>query len=267
VVSNDCVTDTTRHSTRSAGLVFCIEFESNLQRFIQDFSHIAKPLHQLTKKGEAWKWTKDERKAFEELKRLITSTPILVQPDQSALFRLETDASGYATGAVLSQLCEDDKWHPVGFTSKSLSSAERNYEIHDKELLSVVRGLEEWRHILEGTKHTIEVLNDHWNLTYFRESQNLNRRQARWSLFLSRFDFSLIHRPGRHSAKPDPLSRRKDHLTEEGDNQDQVMLLAERLDKSSEPNESVAVTRDDPTRVTLEGEEGGFLERVRDCAD
>src|SRR5882672_7747854 len=113
----------------------------------------------------------------------------------------------------------------------------------------------------------IEVLNDHRNLTYFRESQNLNRRQACWSLFLSRFDFSLIHRPGRHSAKPDALSRRKDHLTKEGDNQDQVMLPAERFDKSSELNESVAVTGDDPTHVTLEGEEGGFLERVRDCAD
>src|SRR5882672_3266902 len=113
----------------------------------------------------------------------------------------------------------------------------------------------------------IEVLNDHRNLTYFRESQNLNLRQARWSLFLSRFDFSLIHRPGRHSAKPDALSRRKDHLTEGEDNQDQVMLPAKRFDKSSEPNESIAVTGDDPTRVTLEGEEGGFLERVCNCTD
>ena len=99
-------------------------------------------------------------------------------------------------GAVLSQLCKDNKWLLVGFTSKSLSSAERNYEIHDKELLSIIRGLEEWRHILEGTKHTIEILNDHWNLTYFWGSQNLNHQQACWSLFLSRFDFSLIHRPG-----------------------------------------------------------------------
>ena len=133
---------------------------------------------------------------LEELKWLITLTPILVQPDKDAQFWLETDASSYATGAVLSQLCKDDKWHPVGFTSKSLSSAERNYEIHDKELLSVIRGLEEWRHILEGTKHTIEILNDHQNLTYFRESHNLNCRQACWSIFLSRFDFLLIHRPG-----------------------------------------------------------------------
>src|SRR5882672_1165325 len=106
---------------------------------------MTKPLHKLTKKGEVWKWAEDEWKAFEELKQLITLTPILIQPDQDAQFWLETDASGYATGAVLSWLCKDDKWHSVGFTSKSLSSAERNYKIHDKELLSVIRGLEQWR--------------------------------------------------------------------------------------------------------------------------
>src|SRR5882724_9682954 len=89
-----------------------IGFVNFYWQFIQDFSHIAKPLHQLTKKGEAWRWARDERKAFEELKRLITLTPIFVQPDQDAYFQLETD--GYAMGAVLSQLCEDDKWHPVG---------------------------------------------------------------------------------------------------------------------------------------------------------
>src|SRR5882724_9383233 len=106
------------------------------------------------------------------------STPILVQPNQEAPFRLETDASGYATGAVLSQLSEDGKWHPMGFTSKGLDLAERNYVIHDKELLSVICSLEEWRHNLEGTKHTIEILNDHRNLMYFWTSQDLNRHLA-----------------------------------------------------------------------------------------
>ena len=77
---------------------------------------------------------------------------------------------------------------------KSLSLAERNYAIYNKELLSVIRGLEEWRHILEGTKHTIEILNDHQNLTYFRTAQTLNCRQAQWSLYLSRFNYSLAHR-------------------------------------------------------------------------
>ena len=83
---------------------------------------------------------------------------------------------------------------------------EHNYAIYDKEPLSIIRGLEEWCHILEGTKHKIEILNDHQNLTYFRTAQNLNHRQACWSLYLSHFDFALIHCPGCNSAKPDALS-------------------------------------------------------------
>ena len=74
------------------------------------------------------------------------SAPVLVLPNQDARFRLETDASGYVTGAILSQLCNNEKWHPIGFTSKSLNSAERNYVIYDKEMLSVIHRLEEWRH-------------------------------------------------------------------------------------------------------------------------
>jgi len=70
----------------------------------------------------------------------------------------------------------------VGFNYKGMDLVKRNYEVHDKELLSVVQGLEEWRHILEGNNHMIEILNDHRNLTYFRTSQNLNCQQACWSL-------------------------------------------------------------------------------------
>ena len=130
-----------------------IGFVNFYQHLVQDLSHFTKPLHQLTKKGEAWRWAKEEQEVFEELKHLIMYTPILVQLDQNAQFRLETNALGYATRVVLSQLCDGGKWRPVGFTSKGLDAAKRNYEIHDNELLSVIHGLEEWRHILEGTKH------------------------------------------------------------------------------------------------------------------
>ena len=115
----------------------------------------------MTKKAEPWRWNEPEEAAFRALKSLVTSALILVLPDQGARFQLETDTSGYVTGAILSQLRNDEKWHPIGFMSKSLSPAECNYAIYDKELLSVIRRLEEWRHILEGTKHTIEILNDH----------------------------------------------------------------------------------------------------------
>jgi len=100
---------------------------------------------------------------------------------------------GYATGEVLSQLRDDGKWHTVGFMSKGLNVAKRNYKVHNKELLSAIRGLKEWRHVLEGTKHTMEILNDHRNLMYFRTSQNLNCQQAHWSLWITWFDFSLVN--------------------------------------------------------------------------
>ena len=228
------------------------------RRFMEDFSHIARPLNDLTTKDKKWIWGETERSAFEELKRLITSTPILVQPNQETHFRLETDASGFATGGVLSQLCDDEKWRPVGFISKSLDKAERNYEIHDKELLSVIRALEEFRHILEGAKHPIEVLNDHRNLTYFQTAQNLNRRQARWALFLSRFDISLVHRAGKHSAKPDALSRRADHNTGEDDNKDEVLLKPELFIQKIG-----ALT----TQVPFVGPEQMIIDRIRSCED
>ena len=87
--------------------------------------------------------------------------------------------------------------HPVAFLSKSLNEHERNYEIYDKELLAMIRALEEYRHYLEGHPEPVEIWSDHLNLTYFRQAQKLTRRQARWSLFLSHFNFVLKHRPGK----------------------------------------------------------------------
>ena len=194
------------------------------RRFIEDFSKIARPLHDLTRKDTKWNWEEKHQKSFETLKEKVTSAPILVQPDVSRPFKLETDASEFATGAVLSQLCDDGKWRPTGYLSKSLSDTERNYEIYDKELLSVVRALEEWRHLLEGATHTVDIYNDHRNLTYFMTAQNLNRRQARWSLYLSRFNFLMHHRPGKSSGKPDALSRRIDHQPTTPDNVGQTLL-------------------------------------------
>ena len=172
-------------------------FTNFYRRFIPHFSDDARPLFDLSKKDVAFRWGIPEDEAFNKLKKSITSTPILTLPSDDQPFRIEADGSGVATGAVLSQLSsEDGTWHPVSFLSKSLSAVEHNYEIHDVEMLAVMRALEEWRHYLEGAKHPFEIWTDHKNLEYFRTAQKLNRRQARWSLFLSRFNFSLHHKPG-----------------------------------------------------------------------
>ena len=97
-------------------------------------------------------------------------------------------------------------WHPVAFFSKSLDVHERNYGIYDKELLVVIWGLEEYRHHLEGHPHKVEIWSDHQNLTFFRTAQKLTRRQARWALFMTRFDFVLYHKPGKTMQVEDPWS-------------------------------------------------------------
>ena len=132
------------------------------------------------------------------LKKAFTTAPVLQIPNDKDPFKLSTNASDFARGAVLSQkdMCTN-LWHLVVFFSKSLDIHERNYEIYDKELLVVIRGLEEYRHYLEGHPYKIEIWLDHQNLTFFKTAQKLTRRQARWALFMTCFDFVLYHKPGK----------------------------------------------------------------------
>ena len=155
-------------------------FTNFYRRFIQDFSQHAQPLFDLTKKDKKWRWGADEQSAFNGLKCSVTSAPVLISPDPTKPFRIEADSSDFATGAVLSQVSPiDKKWHPVAFFSKSLSPVECNYVIHDKEMLAIIRSLQEWRHFLEGAEYQVEIWMDHKNLEYFTSAKQLNRRQAR----------------------------------------------------------------------------------------
>jgi hypothetical protein len=128
----------------------------------------------------------DEQSVFDRLKQNVMMAPILISPDSTQPFRIEADSSDFATGAVLSQVSpKDGKWHPVAFFSKSLSSVEHNYEIHDKEMLTIIQSLQEWQHFVEGAEHQFEIWTDHQNLEYFMLAKQHNRRQAWWSLYLA----------------------------------------------------------------------------------
>jgi len=125
----------------------------------------------------------------------------------------------------------DKKWRLVAFISKSLSNTERNYEIYDKEMLAVIRCLEAWRHFLEGATEKFEIWTDHKNLKYFIKAQKLNRRQARWALYLSRFNFMLKYVLGSKMRKADSLSRRPDwEVGVEKDNKDETLVKPEWLE-------------------------------------
>jgi len=126
-------------------------------QFIKDFTSIARLLHDLVKKEQKWDWTEKQEKAFGELKKRFTKEPVLAALDLDKKIRIEVDASDYTTGEVLSMECEDGKWRPVAFLSKSLNETKKNYKIYDKEMLAVIRGLENWRHLLKGVKYKFEV--------------------------------------------------------------------------------------------------------------
>jgi len=205
-------------------------FANYYRRFIKDFARVARPMNMLMQKDEKWRWEEPQQKAFDELKQVFTTKPVLVAPDLDKKFRVEANASNYATGGVLLMKCSDEKWRPVAFISKSLSDIERNYEIHDKEILAVIRCLEAWRHFLEGTVVKFEIWTDHKNLEYFMKAQKLNCRQARWALYLSRFNFTLKHVPGSKMGKADSLSRRPDwEVGVKKDNEDETLVKPEWL--------------------------------------
>ena len=169
---------------------------------------------------------------------------------------IKIDASDYISVGVLSQLYLNGIWYPVAYFSKKHSPEECNYEIYDKELLAIIRSLEEWRPELEGAKFPVKILSDHKNLEYFMSIKLLNRRQARWSEFLSRFQFKISYRPGKQGQKPDALTRRSGDLPKEGDQrlsqQAQLVLKPEMLEKDvlEEYIQSIGQTESGFTRFT-----------------
>ena len=204
----------------------------------------------MVKKDKKWEWTEKQEKTFKKLKEWFIKEPVLVALDIDKKMRMKVDASDYATGGVLSMEYKDSLWRPVAFLSKSLNKTERNYEIHDKEMLAIIRGLEAWRHLLEGVQSKFEIWMDHKNLEYFMKMQKLNRRQARWALYLSWFDFILKHVAGTKMGKADGLSRRVDWKVEtERDNENQVFIKDNWIHSMQE--------------VIVEGPEVELLEKIK----
>lgn len=201
------------------------------RRFVRNFAKLATPLNRLCG-SVPWVWTAAEDDAFTDLRTAGIEGPVLALPLDDAPFRVEADSSGFATGAVLTQL-QADFWCPVAYFSKALNEVERNYDIHDRELLSIMRALAEWRRYLHGTADAFEIHSDHKNLQYFMTNQKLNRRQARWALELSEFNFALLHKPGSSMICADALSRRPDYDRGLGDNDAITVLKPEHIRRTS----------------------------------
>ncbi|KAK3513165.1 hypothetical protein QTP70_009680 [Hemibagrus guttatus] len=188
-------------------------FANFYRRFIHNYSFTAAPQTSLLKgKPSRLKWTDDATRAFTNLKNSFTTAPILKHPDPNLPFLVEVDASNSGIGAVLSQRHgQPGKLFLCAYFSRKLTDAEHNYDVGNKELLAMKVAIEEWRHWLEGSTHPFQVITDHKNLEYIKSAKRLNPRQARWSLFFTRFQFTVTYHPGSKNSKADALSRRHDH--------------------------------------------------------
>ena len=190
------------------GLQSFLGFSNYYRRFVPFYSEITSPLTNLLKKGVKFIWSEKCEQAFNLLKQSFTSYPIIRHFDFKKPCIVETDASDFAIGAILSQYSEDGELHPVSYFSRSLSSPELNYDVFDKELLAIVAAFKHWRHYLIGVPSATQVFSDHNNLVKFETSQQINRRQFRWAQTLFDYNFKIFHRPGRISQQPDALSRK-----------------------------------------------------------
>jgi hypothetical protein len=174
--------------------------------FIQGFAHLAHPLNELTRKDTKWSWETRHQNAFDKLKTRVTTEPVLAHPILTDPFELEVDASGFAMGAVLLQKKTDGKKDPIAYYSKTLSTAERNYDVYDLELLAIVNALDHWRPYLAGSPHKIIIYLDHQNLLYWKEPHKISRRVAREVLMLSEYNFEIRHIKGTSNRHADALS-------------------------------------------------------------
>ncbi|KAL4022992.1 hypothetical protein IC575_016739 [Cucumis melo] len=199
----EAVTGWTRPSTVSEVRSF-LGLAGYYRRFVENFSRIATPLTQLTRKGVPFVWSKACEDSFQNLKQKLVTAPVLTVPDGSGSFVIYSDASKKGQGCVLMQ-----QGKVVAYASRQLKSHEQNYPTHDLELAAVVFALKIWRHYLYGEK--IQIFTDHKSLKYFFTQKELNMRQRRWLELVKDYDCEILYHPGKANVVADALSRKVSH--------------------------------------------------------
>ncbi len=209
-------------------------FANFYRRFIRCYSKMSGPLSEMLKGSKEGKktgpfvWTEREDTAFRRLRAAFGEAPVLRHFDPEQPIRVETDASDFAMGAILSQPNAENMWHPCAYWSRKLVDREIRYKTHDKELLAIVDAFKHWRHYVEGSRHTVEVLTDHNNLKGFMEVKQLHGAQARWAMGLAAYDFIIKYRAGKTNPADAP-SRRPDYESKEQPVEDLLPMLQEKL--------------------------------------
>ena len=176
------------------------------RRFIRHFAQRTRPMSELCKEKTLFHWGQEQQHSFEDLKKAMTSAPVLAIPDPKLPYYVYTDSSQFGVGGVLLQ-DQGKGMQPCAYISHKLSDAERNYKTHEQELLGIIYALDKWRPYLEGAD--FRVNSDHKSLEELQTQPKLSRRQARWVEFLQAYDCKVSYVPG-EKTHADALSRRPD---------------------------------------------------------
>ena len=177
------------------------------RKFCNNFSVIAEPLTNLLKKGKKFLWSNGCQYAFDKLKAILKSTPVLLAPDFDKSFKLAVDASDIGAGAVLIQEDNNGVEHPVSYFSKKFNKQQRNYSTIEKECLALILAIQHFEIYLGSTTFPIVVFTDHNPLSFLHKLKNKNQRLLRWSLMLQEYNLDIRHIKGRDNIIPDALSR------------------------------------------------------------
>ena len=187
-----------------------LKFINYNRKFIKNYFSKAISLINLTTKNKLWSWKKKKRNAFNKLQQACITNSVLKMFDTKKSIRLKIDASDLVIEACINQK-HDDKWYSVIYFSRKLSSAEQNYDIHDKELLAIVIFLKQWRIYAEETSEFI-IFTNHKNFLHFITTKQFNKRQVRWSKLLKQYKFTIFYTSKKENDRTNALNRRSDYM-------------------------------------------------------
>jgi len=179
-------------------------------KFVPNYAKIAEPLTWLTHKNKRWHWDKKQKNAFHALKKSLSETAHLRILNSTCKKILKTNTSNFAVGACLYQI-KNEQQRFIAYQSRKLSESEKRYEIHDKELLAIVKALQDWRPYLADTEKPIQIYTDHKNLRNFVTMKQLNWWQVCWAEQLADYEFQIHYKKGNENGEADTLSRQPDH--------------------------------------------------------
>jgi len=187
-----------------------LELTNYYWKFVPNYAKIAEPLTWLMCKNEKWHWDKEQKDAFHALKESLNRTAHLRILNSTCKKILKTDTSDFTVGACLYQI-KDEQQRLIVYQSRKLSEPEKRYEVHNKELLAIVKALQDWRPYLAGTEKPIQIYTDHKNLRNFVTTKQLNQQQICWAEQLANYEFQIHYKKSNENGEADALSRRSDH--------------------------------------------------------